>query len=51
MVFVDPLFQRCLIDVVRSAAGKGVEGQREWKGLPVIFDEGMGFCFGYRRCL
>ncbi len=45
MVFVDPLFQRCLIDVVRSAAGKGDEGQREWKGLPVIFDEGMGFLF------
>lgn len=40
MVFVDPLFQRCLVDVVRSAAGKGNEGQREWKGLPVIYDEG-----------
>lgn len=32
MVFVDPLFQRCLVDVVR--------GSSVWShGLPVIFDE------------
>ncbi|KDN42513.1 PLP-dependent transferase [Tilletiaria anomala UBC 951] len=53
MVFVDPLFQRCLVDVVResedlfaSAAGAGVparakhaSGFSDWTGLPVIFDE------------
>lgn len=41
MVFVDPLFQRVLIDAVRafdfgSRPGSGAIG---WKGLPVIFDE------------
>ena len=37
MVFVDPLFQRIMIDVVRSQAGD--EQFTGWKGLPVIFDE------------
>ena len=40
MVFVDPLFQRVLIDVVRSRpppAKPSAEGR--WSGIPVIFDE------------
>ncbi|KAG5728390.1 Adenosylmethionine-8-amino-7-oxononanoate aminotransferase [Termitomyces sp. T112] len=47
MKFVDPLFQRVLVDVVRSGKeelglcgikGRG-EGQEGWEGLPVIYDE------------
>ena len=44
MIFVDPLFQRVLIEVVRSGdaelglAPKGSEAQ-EWSGLPLVFDE------------
>lgn len=47
MVFVDPLFQRCLVDVVRESQDLFVQGkvpqpadESSWKGLPVIFDEG-----------
>lgn len=53
MVFVDPLYQRCLIDVVRAredlfgmtdpplrrAAAPGPSEPGAWRGLPVIFDE------------
>ncbi|KAI9246371.1 pyridoxal phosphate-dependent transferase [Sporodiniella umbellata] len=45
MVFVDPLFQRTLIDIVRSEGSQrlfGVTQQNNtnsWNGLPVIFDE------------
>lgn len=55
MVFVDPLFQRCLVDVVRENAElfdqidpplrrptnskKARETGDTWQGLPVIFDE------------
>lgn len=41
MAFVDPLFQRCLVDVVRESElfGEGAE-EAGWKGLPIIFDEG-----------
>jgi dethiobiotin synthetase/adenosylmethionine--8-amino-7-oxononanoate aminotransferase len=37
MVFVDPLFQRIMVDVVRNQIG----GRQSsgWSGLPVIFDE------------
>ncbi|KAI0784460.1 onanonoxo-7-onima-8-eninoihtemlysoneda [Abortiporus biennis] len=35
MIFVDPLFQRVLIDVVRGSSS----GIGEWSGLPVVFDE------------
>ncbi|KAF6754470.1 onanonoxo-7-onima-8-eninoihtemlysoneda [Ephemerocybe angulata] len=36
MIFVDPLFQRVLIDTVRGRrSGKSTE----WSGMPVIFDE------------
>ncbi|GLB35315.1 putative PLP-dependent transferase [Lyophyllum shimeji] len=44
MRFVDPLFQRVMVDVVRSGKeelglvpGKG--GEDDWRGLPVIYDE------------
>jgi bifunctional dethiobiotin synthetase / adenosylmethionine---8-amino-7-oxononanoate aminotransferase len=38
MIFVDPLFQRVLIDTVRS---RDTEQRTpgDWRGLPVIFDE------------
>lgn len=45
MIFVDPLFQRCLVDVVREGGDMFggdagiVEGKGNWSGLPVIFDE------------
>lgn len=42
----DPLFQRCLIDVVRSnpdifgyASRSSEEATTNWSGLPIIFDE------------
>ncbi|KAH9945475.1 onanonoxo-7-onima-8-eninoihtemlysoneda [Epithele typhae] len=37
MVFVDPLFQRVLVDVVRASSPAPAPGA--WSGLPVIFDE------------
>ncbi|KAG8690706.1 hypothetical protein FRC09_011875 [Ceratobasidium sp. 395] len=44
MVFVDPLFQRVLVDVVRSSGelfktGVGHASSPDWTGLPIIFDE------------
>ncbi|ODM20275.1 hypothetical protein SI65_03328 [Aspergillus cristatus] len=42
MLFCDPLFQRCLVDVVRSQPELfHPESQQSdgWSGLPVIFDE------------
>nr|XP_019013297.1 dethiobiotin synthase [Kwoniella pini CBS 10737]OCF52078.1 dethiobiotin synthase [Kwoniella pini CBS 10737] len=38
MVFVDPLFQNCLIQVVR-AIRNGWREKRKWRGIPVIYDE------------
>jgi bifunctional dethiobiotin synthetase / adenosylmethionine---8-amino-7-oxononanoate aminotransferase len=35
MIFVDPLFQRILVDVIRGPS----ESLNSWSGLPVIFDE------------
>jgi bifunctional dethiobiotin synthetase / adenosylmethionine---8-amino-7-oxononanoate aminotransferase len=35
MIFVDPLFQRIMIDVVRGPS----KSSNLWSGLPVIFDE------------
>ncbi|QIX00182.1 hypothetical protein AMS68_005699 [Peltaster fructicola] len=35
MMFVDPLFQRCLIEAVRGSESH----QQDWQGMPVIFDE------------
>ncbi|CAE6460248.1 unnamed protein product [Rhizoctonia solani] len=43
MLFVDPLFQRVLVDTVRESSDLFQTGQSkalgEWNGLPVIFDE------------
>jgi bifunctional dethiobiotin synthetase / adenosylmethionine---8-amino-7-oxononanoate aminotransferase len=40
MIFVDPLFQRMLIDAVRGGGiGLASGSSKEWSGLPVIFDE------------
>ncbi|GAB1525126.1 hypothetical protein RhiTH_008283 [Rhizoctonia solani] len=43
MLFIDPLFQRALVDTVRSSSDLFETGQpktsSEWTGLPVIFDE------------
>ncbi|KAJ9093462.1 hypothetical protein QFC19_008321 [Naganishia cerealis] len=54
MVFVDPLFQRCLMDVVRASGdlfGDGAEPvpNDNWQGLPVVFDEGMQSKFRTHR--
>ncbi|KAJ7077430.1 PLP-dependent transferase [Mycena belliarum] len=38
MIFVDPLFQRVLVDVVRGP-GPASALDTPWRGLPVIFDE------------
>ncbi|KZT41301.1 PLP-dependent transferase [Sistotremastrum suecicum HHB10207 ss-3] len=38
MVFVDPLFQRILVDVVRAREPSTISAG-DWSGLPVIFDE------------
>lgn len=35
MLFVDPLFQRIMVDVIRGPA----DSSGSWSGLPVIFDE------------
>ena len=37
MLFVDPLFQRILVDVVRGPDPRPTH--QDWSGLPVIFDE------------
>ncbi|KXN91663.1 Bifunctional dethiobiotin synthetase/7,8-diamino-pelargonic acid aminotransferase, mitochondrial [Leucoagaricus sp. SymC.cos] len=37
MIFVDPLFQRVMVDVVRGRTSS--EQSSAWNGLPVIFDE------------
>lgn len=47
MMFADPLFQRCLVEAVRGTDpnidnAKVVDAQgadKEWQGMPVIFDE------------
>ncbi|KEP52269.1 adenosylmethionine-8-amino-7-oxononanoate aminotransferase [Rhizoctonia solani 123E] len=43
MLFVDPLFQRILVDTVRESSDLFKTGQPkahgEWVGLPIIFDE------------
>ncbi|KAH1299619.1 hypothetical protein KXW39_002191 [Aspergillus fumigatus] len=48
MLFCDPLFQRCLADVVRGhpelftnnpTAANSVGSETSWSGLPIIFDE------------
>lgn len=40
MIFVDPLFQRVLVDVTRDHFSDERTGNNgDWRGLPVIFDE------------
>nr|XP_019042998.1 dethiobiotin synthase [Kwoniella bestiolae CBS 10118]OCF21928.1 dethiobiotin synthase [Kwoniella bestiolae CBS 10118] len=43
MIFVDPLFQTCLVEVVRAKDLQEVRGgwreKRKWRGVPVIYDE------------
>ncbi|KAF5003636.1 hypothetical protein FDECE_9842 [Fusarium decemcellulare] len=44
MIFVDPLFQRALVDVVRQSPHLFGDGPSQadpltWSGLPVVFDE------------
>lgn len=40
MMFADPLFQRCLVDVVRGNSNDHANRhQQDWSGMPVIFDE------------
>ncbi|KAI9496590.1 hypothetical protein BDB00DRAFT_807931 [Zychaea mexicana] len=44
MIFVDPLFQRVLVDTVRAEGAdllgyKAQEQAKGWQGVPVIFDE------------
>ena len=40
MIFVDPLFQRILVDAARSRSSHtGSSSEEGWSGIPVIFDE------------
>lgn len=47
MIFVDPLFQRTLVDIVRKEGSRllyGIEenlnsSSQDWQGVPVVFDE------------
>ncbi|KAJ7328822.1 PLP-dependent transferase [Mycena albidolilacea] len=39
MIFVDPLFQRILVDVVRARDESPATEPGSWRGLPVIYDE------------
>ncbi|KAF7340860.1 PLP-dependent transferase [Mycena sanguinolenta] len=39
MIFVDPLFQRVLVDVVRERDPASPDTPGSWRGLPVIYDE------------
>ncbi|KAI9268299.1 pyridoxal phosphate-dependent transferase [Phascolomyces articulosus] len=44
MIFVDPLFQRVLVDTVRTEGAdllgyKAQEQAKGWEGMPIIFDE------------
>lgn len=49
MIFVDPLFQRILVDIVREP---DTEFGDSWRGLPIIFDEvftGL-YRLGFQTC-
>ncbi|KAF9365484.1 hypothetical protein BGX34_009823 [Mortierella sp. NVP85] len=59
MVWVDPAFQRCLVEEVRAFKGFGTEitpgrnvhvpAKNNWKGLPVVFDEVFSGCWRLGR--
>lgn len=38
MMFVDPLYQRCLVEALRQA-DSSTHSRTDWQGAPVIFDE------------
>ncbi|CAJ0908315.1 7692_t:CDS:2, partial [Entrophospora sp. SA101] len=48
MMFVDPLFQKCLINFIRNwdywkigvdGGGRRDDDNNDWKGIPIVFDE------------
>ncbi|KAF9905843.1 hypothetical protein EC991_001248 [Linnemannia zychae] len=59
MVWVDPVFQRTLVEEVRAFKGFGTEvspvknahvpANNNWKGLPVVFDEVFSGCWRLGR--
>jgi dethiobiotin synthetase/adenosylmethionine--8-amino-7-oxononanoate aminotransferase len=59
MVWVDPAFQRCLVEEVRAFDGFGAQAvpaknhkiisENNWKGLPVVFDEVFSGCWRLGR--
>ncbi|GJJ69247.1 bifunctional dethiobiotin synthetase / adenosylmethionine---8-amino-7-oxononanoate aminotransferase [Entomortierella parvispora] len=59
MMWVDPAFQRCLVEEVRAFDGFGKEtsvkneflagSKNTWKGLPVVFDEVFSGCWRLGR--
>ncbi|KAF9584062.1 hypothetical protein BGW38_007708 [Lunasporangiospora selenospora] len=56
MVWVDPVFQRCLVEEVRAFKGFGEEQalksasvDNRWEGLPVVFDEVFSGCYRLGR--
>ncbi|KAI8598650.1 pyridoxal phosphate-dependent transferase [Dissophora ornata] len=59
MVWVDPAFQRCLVEEVRAFKGFGTEispaknshlpVKNNWKGLPIVFDEVFTGCWRLGR--
>ncbi|KAF8978198.1 hypothetical protein BGZ46_006736 [Entomortierella lignicola] len=59
MIWVDPAFQRCLVEEVRAFKGFGTEAstsknahipaKNNWKGLPVVFDEVFSGCWRLGR--
>ncbi|KAG0367673.1 hypothetical protein BGZ54_003469 [Gamsiella multidivaricata] len=59
MIWVDPAFQRCLVEEVRAFKGFGTETspsknahvpvKNNWKGLPVVFDEVFSGCWRLGR--
>lgn len=59
MVWVDPIFQKTLVEEVRAFKGFGTEvstfknahipAKNHWKGLPVVFDEVFSGCWRLGR--
>ncbi|KAG0202258.1 hypothetical protein BGX28_005172 [Mortierella sp. GBA30] len=59
MVWVDPVFQRCLVEEVRAFKGFGIVQassldksnglNNNWQGLPVVFDEVFSGCWRLGR--
>ncbi|KAF9407155.1 hypothetical protein BGZ76_006171, partial [Entomortierella beljakovae] len=59
MIWVDPVFQKCLVEEVRAFNGFGTEvsprknshipSDNNWKGLPVVLDEVFSGCWRLGR--